>query len=107
MKSKIIILSFSLIILSIIFYSGCTYDKGLNLAGSGYPSNIANIIVRKCAVAGCHNTQSAPGASGLDLTTWQSLFKGGNNGSSVVPFRPDFSYMMYFINTFRSEEHTS
>jgi len=100
MKSKIILFLFSLIILSIIFYSGCTYDKPLNLAGSGYPSNIANIIVRKCAVAGCHNTQSAPGASGLDLTTWTSLFKGGNNGSSVIPYRPDFSYMMYFINTY-------
>ena len=97
---KAITVSFAII--GILFYSNCTYDK-LQIVGSettGYPPAIANIMIPKCATAGCHNTQSKAGASGIDLTTWDNLFKGGNNNSCVIPYRSDQSYLMYFINTY-------
>lgn len=79
----------------------CTYDKeGAPLPDSGYPDNIAKIFVSKCAAAGCHNTQSKDGAGGFDLSTWDHLFEGGRNGSSVIPYRADQSFLMYFINTY-------
>ncbi len=79
----------------------CTYDKeGPPLPENGYPENIAKIFVVKCATPGCHNTQSKNGAGGFDLSTWDHLFEGGRNGSSVIPFLPDQSFLTYFINTY-------
>lgn len=63
---------------------------------SGFPSNIENILVTKCATAGCHNDVTASG--GLRLDNWQSLFDGAANGAVVIPYRPDLSSLMYFIN---------
>lgn len=94
-------------VLSVIFFyvtcfSACTYDKEpVLLTKSCYPDNIAKIFSAKCATAGCHNTQSKNGAGGFDLSTWDHLFEGGRNGSSVIPFRADKSFLMYFINTYR------
>src|ERR1041385_8350807 len=66
---------------------------------SGYLKEIPAILVNKCATAGCHNTQSAVNANGLDFSTWDNMFKGGKNGSSVIPYSVDYSYCLYFINT--------
>lgn len=87
----------------ISFLSTCTYDKEtppLTIDGGCYPDNIAHIFVTKCAVSGCHNTQSKDGAGGFDLSSWNHLFEGGRNGSSVIPFRPDQSFLLSFINTY-------
>jgi len=85
----------------IVTLNTCTYDKeGPALPDTGYPDNIAKIFVTKCSVAGCHDTQSKDGAGGFDLSTWNHLFEGGRNGSSVIPYRSDQSYLMYFINTY-------
>src|SRR4028118_2164143 len=54
----------------------------------------------KCAVSGCHNTTSAGGAANLDLSSYSTLFKGSVNGSPVIPYRSDFSSLLYFINTY-------
>src|SRR5438309_7936537 len=82
-------------------FSSCTYYKeSTPLPESCYPDNIANIFITKCATAGCHNTKSKDGAGGFDLSTWDHLFEGGRNGSSVIPYRPDQSFLMYFINTY-------
>jgi DNA-binding beta-propeller fold protein YncE len=79
----------------------CTYDKEpVSVSESGYPDDIAKIFVDKCATAGCHNTQSKVAAGGFDLSTWNHLFEGGRNGSPVIPYRPDESFLMYFINTY-------
>lgn len=65
-----------------------------------YPTEVGRIITQRCAVSGCHNSQSAQAAAGLNLETWQSLFKGGNSGSSVIPYSSKFSPLCYFINTY-------
>ncbi|MBK8658707.1 MAG: hypothetical protein IPN22_07495 [Bacteroidetes bacterium] len=47
---------------------------------SCYPEAVAKIIDTKCSLSGCHNTQSAGGAAGLDLTSWQKCMNGDRNG---------------------------
>jgi DNA-binding beta-propeller fold protein YncE len=66
---------------------------------SGYPLEIENIIVKKCATSGCHNSKSAAASSGLDLTTWDNMFKGNRAGAVVIPYWHDLSSMFAFVNT--------
>ena len=82
--------------------AGCKYDKDEpepNFEDGCYPPEVAEIIVKKCATAGCHNTQSKDAASGLDLSTWEAMFQGNRNGATTIPFRSDQSTLFYFINT--------
>ena len=91
--------------LLLFIVTACTKDKfsTSNPDSSCYPKEVAEILVNKCATAGCHNSQSAGNANGLDYSTWENMFKGGKNGSSVIPFSTDYSYMLYFINTDTAE----
>ncbi len=89
----------SLLFFLMVSYS-CTYDKSADLIPeSNYPPEIASIMVNKCATSGCHNNLSRVNAGGLDFSTWDLLFEGGRNGSSAIPFSPQYSYMMYSVNT--------
>jgi hypothetical protein len=88
----------TIFILSIV--TGCTNDKHEIPAKLSYPREVSSIILNKCATAGCHNTQSAGNAGGLDFSTWEKMFEGGRNGSSVIPFSVDYSYMLYFVNIY-------
>ncbi|MDQ3109690.1 MAG: YncE family protein [Bacteroidota bacterium] len=66
----------------------------------GYTTPIGQLVLGKCATPGCHTTASSSECAGLDLSTWENLFKGGKNNSSVIPFRPDQSYLLFSVNTF-------
>ncbi|MCB0696729.1 MAG: hypothetical protein KDC07_05160 [Chitinophagaceae bacterium] len=79
----------------------CKHEPALirNTSSSNYPENVADIIINKCAVTGCHNNASYKGAGALNLTTWNKLFEGGSLGSSVIPYRQDFSTLCYYTNT--------
>lgn len=83
----------------VLFLIDCRKDKALSNYGN-YPNDIGQIMVLQCATTGCHNSASALASAGLDLTTWESMFKGTSTGSSVIPFRSDFSSLCYFINTY-------
>jgi len=78
--------------------SGCTYDT-LEKDESQYPTEVAKIITTKCATPGCHNTTSKDAAAGLDLSSWDAMFVGTNNGAVTIPGRIDFSTLLYFTNT--------
>ena len=67
-------------------------------ASTQYPLEVANIIIKNCATAGCHNEASYSGAGGLRLDDWQYLFDGGSNGAVAVPYSPEYSSLLYFIN---------
>lgn len=90
--------SFILLIASLFLYD-CRKDKALANFGN-YPNEIGKIMVLKCAVSGCHNNSSYLAAAGLNLSTWEDLFKGSNAGSPVIPFSSKYSSLCYFINTF-------
>lgn len=63
-----------------------------------YPPEVGRIIVKKCA-DGCHEPASAADNASLSLDTWEHMFNGANNGAVVIPYSPEFSSLMYFINT--------
>jgi len=88
-----------LIFFSVLSLSACTKDKFNTADQSQYPADVSAIMENRCATAGCHNTQSAVNANGLDFSTWDNMFKGGKNGSSVIPYSVDYSYALYFLNT--------
>src|SRR5690349_7159944 len=89
------------IAISFLLITSCKYDKVEpdNIAASGYPEAVGNILVNKCSTSGCHNSISRSVAGGLDFSSWNALFEGGRNGTSVIPFSAENSYMLYSVNT--------
>lgn len=63
-----------------------------------FPLEIGKIIVSKCATAGCHNFQSYQNAAGLLLDSWEHLFDGSVSGAVVIPFSPENSSFLFFVN---------
>ncbi len=91
-----------ILVIACLFFFDCRKDKALANFGN-YPNDIGKIMVLKCATSGCHNNASYIGAAGLNLSTWEDLFKGSNSGSPVIPFSSKFSSLCYFINTYTPE----
>lgn len=87
--------------LAVSAFSACNDDDGDNpqFNDGNYPPAVAEILVKKCATSGCHNTASKDAAAGLDLSTWDKMFLGTRSGATVVPFRSDQSTLFYFVNT--------
>jgi DNA-binding beta-propeller fold protein YncE len=86
-------------LLSAIIFFSCAKDND-KIDTKDYPEEIGKIIQGRCATSGCHNNESYDAAGGLNLSTWEDLFKGTRTGSAIIPYRPDFSPLMYFVNTF-------
>src|SRR4051812_22850040 len=98
---------FAVLCLFIASVQSCKNDKGDSIDGvpvtvgnSGYPEDVGAIIINRCATAGCHNTQSKEGASGLDLTTWDHMFEGNHSGAVTIPYRADASPLFTFCNIY-------
>ncbi len=89
----------ALLVICTWLYS-CRQDVPVILDYNGYPKEVGDIILAKCATPGCHNDVSKSGAAGLSLTSWNKLFEGSNAGSSVIPYRPDQSFLFFSLNTF-------
>lgn len=81
-----------------VVISACRH-KFLPAPDSGYPPEIEHIIVSRCAVSGCHNQASYSACDNLLLDTWDHMFQGDNSGAVVVPFSPQYSILLYFVNT--------
>jgi DNA-binding beta-propeller fold protein YncE len=84
----------------LLFIPSCMYDKLDPVNNSGFPRPVWNIMKNNCSVTGCHTTEDNAGAVGLDLSSWEAMFRGGRNNSNVIPYRSDQSILMYSINTF-------
>lgn len=84
----------------LLLLQGCTSKPQIvPPATDHFPPEISKIIVTRCATSGCHNAASYQNAGGLLLDSWEHLFDGGVNGAAVVAFSPDYSPLLYFINT--------
>jgi DNA-binding beta-propeller fold protein YncE len=90
----------------LLFLIGCKYDTAEQptvpvdpVAASNYPVEIGNILVNKCATSGCHNSLSRGVAGGLDFSSWDQMFDGGRNGTAVIPYSVENSYLLYSVNT--------
>lgn len=85
----------------LLILSACRYDvdEPQPTAERDYPDQVAAIIRTKCSTPGCHTAASKNAAGGLDLSTWEAMFNGTNNGAVTIPYRPDFSLLCYYTNT--------
>lgn len=92
-------ISLSLTVTLLILFAACKHEPQQPVNKSGYPAQVAKIVETQCATAGCHNEASYQNAGSLRLDTWANMFNGGGNGASIVPFAPDNSPLLYFINT--------
>lgn len=95
--------SFTLLLTCVIVCTigSCTHDPQpvASIPDGGYPPEIAKIIITRCAIAGCHNQASYGAADSLLLDTWEHMFDGDNTGAVVVPYWPQYSPLLYFVNT--------
>lgn len=84
----------------LLVFAGCKYEKyeAILPSNNGYPPQVESIIIGKCSTPGCHTTISKDAAAGLDLSSWDVMFDGTNNGAVVIPYRSDFSTLCYFTN---------
>jgi YVTN family beta-propeller protein len=87
------------VVVLLCIVAACTKDSD-KIDTKDFPVEIGKIFRGRCATSGCHNSASYKAAGGLELTDWESLFRGSNNGASVIPFRSDFSSLCYFVNTY-------
>lgn len=88
-----------LFLMSMILMFGCRHESIEPLGEpNGFPKEIANIMIDKCATRGCHDNVSKAAAGGLSLASWEEMFEGSRGGSSVIPFRPDQSFLLFFVN---------
>ena len=90
--------NYTFFLLVVLLFS-CNYDKLEVSPQTGYPENIEKIISSKCATSGCHNSTSRFSSAGLDFSNWTVMFEGGRNGTSVIPFSTEYSFILYTLNT--------
>ena len=99
---KILPITIVILLVTVINFVSCTRNKEpepLVKHDTNYPVDVKSIVIAKCAVTGCHNTQSKDAAGGLNLSTWDKLLEGSRGGAVVIPYRPDFSTFCYYTNT--------
>lgn len=89
----------SLALIICIVFSTCRNDKGTPNYNY-YPDDVGKIFFTKCATAGCHNDASKNAAAGLSMQGWEKLFEGGFTSACVVPYSPNYSTLLYYVNTF-------
>lgn len=93
-KQKVVFLA----VLAIVFIANSCKRDQLLVGDTDYPKDIALIMETKCLNAGCHNSTDLAGE--LDLSSWKGMFEGSDAGAVVIPYRPDYSSLMYFVNTY-------
>lgn len=100
LQYKFAILFIFLTLMMSIIYS-CTKAKGeLDLTGKGYPQEVGKILINKCSTTGCHNDASKEAAGGISFSSWDKMFEGSRGGAVVVPYRPDLSTLIYYVNSY-------
>ena len=87
------------LLFALLFISACKTDIPDVAVSTNYPPTVEKIIIGKCATAGCHNSISNSAAGGLDLSSWDVMFNGTSNGAVTIPYRGDYSTLLYFTCT--------
>lgn len=85
------------IFFALIFFVSC--NKSCPEENSEFPPEVQIIFTNKCATSGCHNATSFSNAANLNMTSWNALLKGAVNGSVIIPFSPNQSSLLQFVNT--------
>lgn len=111
--SKRISFFLSLFTAVILVVSSCKHEPpettvvpDIDPATTQYPLEIAKIFITKCAVAGCHNEKSYKAAGSLRMDDWGYMFDGSSNGAVAIPYSPENSSLLYFLNPGSYDELT-
>ena len=101
LMKRLLLSTFTLLAIIVLVVSACVHKPfTTTIANDGsFPQDIAKIIVGKCAISGCHNAASYTNCDNLLLDTWEHMFDGDNSGAVIVPFSPEYSPLLYFVNT--------
>lgn len=94
-----------ILIAAILIFGSCANDKQEvpqldPVLDSNFPKAIGEIMVNKCATAGCHNDASFQAAAGLNLSTWDKMIDGSRSGAVVIPFASGQSSLFFICNTY-------
>lgn len=85
------------VLILFVLANSCKRDEMI-VGKTDYPDDIAYILETKCTRSTCHNGTDKAGE--LDVTSWQKIFEGSDAGAVIIPYRPDYSSLMYFVNTY-------
>lgn len=92
---------FTCLVVMVCIIHSCTKDKGkVDLTQQGFPQEVGEIFLKKCATSGCHNDASRDAAGGVSLSSWDKMFEGSRGGAIVIPYRPDLSTLIYYVNSY-------
>jgi DNA-binding beta-propeller fold protein YncE len=83
---------------TLLLVAACKRGYSPEIPDANYPTDVNQIMLTKCATSNCHSRTSYQNAGGLLLDSWDHLFNGSNNGAAVVPYRPENSPLLYYIN---------
>ena len=87
-----------LLIVCLAFCS-CRTSSVLEPAFSGnYPANISTIIEANCLGGGCHSGATKENIN-FDLTSWETMNRGGTYSNELIPFNALKSHFFGHINT--------
>lgn len=105
MKKKLLqnryLIAFTVLTTGMSIIYSCTKDKGeADLTSKGYPQEVGRILIKKCATSGCHNDASKEAAGGISFSSWDKMFEGSRGGAIVIPYRPDLSTLIYYVNSY-------
>jgi YVTN family beta-propeller protein len=93
---QLLILIFSVLMLGFAALS-CTEELAQAPVPIGeFEIKVQPILNRSCAESGCHS--KAGEQNGLALDSWESLFKGSENGAMAIPFYPKFSHLFQHLH---------
>ncbi|MEZ4826266.1 MAG: hypothetical protein R3C61_08225 [Bacteroidia bacterium] len=91
--------SFSIIAVCFLLFScGHEFPAEKDILQSGYPEDVAEIILSNCAINTCHSGPESP--EDLDLSSWNRLYDGSTFGAVLIPGSPRWSHFFQHINTF-------
>ncbi|WP_206028746.1 PSD1 and planctomycete cytochrome C domain-containing protein [Thalassoroseus pseudoceratinae] len=88
-------------LMSIVTFPTWAFAQPANSEGvKFFESKIRPIFLKHCY--GCHSTQAGKAKGGLKVDTSESLFRGGDSGSALVPRKPDDS-LLYQVLLYRDD----
>lgn len=82
--------------LLILLFGACDKGPSEAILLSQYPEDLAETLVTSCATEACHIGPAA--AAGLDLSTWEKMLTGGDQGAVAIPYQPIWSEILSRVN---------
>lgn len=67
-------------------------------ASGRFSTQIKPIMDRSCGGSSCHGGGPSGFAGGLDLTSWEAMFRGSRYGTVIVPGSPFMSHLVQTVN---------